>query len=139
MKTQAALAAKAIKEELKKQYPTVKFSVKSENYSMGDNVSVSWCDGPTCREVEKITDKYQYGSFNGMEDIYELTNCRNDIPQTKYLLTSRTPSQLIEEKIINWVKNYWTENILSEYGFINREVRKIFESKSFPEINLILE
>lgn len=29
--------------------------------------------------------KYQYGHFNGMEDLYEITNIRKDIPQTKHL------------------------------------------------------
>ena len=29
--------------------------------------------------------KYEYGRFDGMQDLYEYTNVRDDIPQTKYL------------------------------------------------------
>lgn len=87
--TQSAQAAKAIKQELKSVFPDINFSVKSSNFSMGDSVNISWTDGPSTDEVENITGKYQYGSFNGMEDIYENTNNRNDIPQSKYVSCSR--------------------------------------------------
>ena len=38
---------------------------------MGDNVNVKWQDGPTEKQVKALTDKYEKGSFNGMDDIYE--------------------------------------------------------------------
>lgn len=88
--TAAAKASKAIKAELKKEFPNVKFSVKSSNFSMGDSVNISWIDGPTSDKVEAITSKYQYGHFNGMDDIYENTNDRSDIPQSKYVHCART-------------------------------------------------
>ena len=73
-----ALAAKAIRSELKKAYPTTKFSVTSQSYSGGNSVHVEWIDGPTSFEVGEIAYKYQYGHFNGMEDSYEDTNRRDD-------------------------------------------------------------
>jgi len=82
-------AAAAIKAELKAAYPTIKFSVTSESFSMGDAVRIHWNLGPTVKQVEEITNRYQYGSFNGMEDIYEYTNTRKDIPQAKYVTCSR--------------------------------------------------
>lgn len=88
-----AQAAAAIREELKTKFPGVKFSVTSEGFSMGDAVRVKWTDGPTENEVTNITAKYEYGHFNGMEDIYEYSNRRDDIPQTKYLTTSRSKSE----------------------------------------------
>jgi hypothetical protein len=102
--TQAAQAAKAIKQELKLNFPGCNFSVKSDNYSMGDSVRIHWTDGPTEKMVDAITCKYQYGSFNGMEDIYELTNRRNDIPQSKYVQTSRSRSDEIDLIIIESLK-----------------------------------
>lgn len=60
-------AAMNIRLELRKAFPSTKFSVRSEY----DKVDISWSYGPTTREVEAIVDKYQGGSFNGMEDIYE--------------------------------------------------------------------
>ena len=63
----AAIAAKNIKAELKIAFPETKFSVRSDRSS----VNVSWTDGPTTNCVQSITSKYEEGSFNGMEDIYE--------------------------------------------------------------------
>lgn len=98
LSTQAA-AAKAIRKELKAAFPTVKFSVTSESFSMGDAVRISWTDGPMTKEVEAITGKYQYGHFNGMEDIYEHSNRRSDIPQTKYVQTSRHFSESVKAQV----------------------------------------
>ena len=72
-KTHWALAAANIRKELKLKFPGVKFRVRSESYSMGDSVDV---DGPSDirDEAEKIINKYQYGDFNSMEDIYENNN-----------------------------------------------------------------
>ena len=64
------VAAKNIRTELKRAFPSVKFSVRSESYSGGNAVRISWADGPTSEQVEKITDKYSGGSFDGMTDCY---------------------------------------------------------------------
>jgi hypothetical protein len=95
--TGAAACADAIRAELKKVFPSVKFSVRSSTFSMGDSVDISWTDGNTTDEVNAITKKYQYGSFNGMEDIYENTDSRDDIPQAKYVHCSRRMSAETEE------------------------------------------
>jgi ribosomal protein S28E/S33 len=87
-----AAASAAIKAELLKNFPTVKFSVTSESFSMGNSVHISWKDGPKTEEVKAISGKYQYGHFNGMDDIYENTNSRDDIPQAKYVSESRSMS-----------------------------------------------
>jgi hypothetical protein len=102
--TDQAKAAKAIKQELKKAFPKVKFSVKSESFSMGDAVRVNWEDGPTSDRVNAITAKYQYGTFNGMEDIYENSNDRDDIPQTKFVSLSRDMSLAANLMAIETIK-----------------------------------
>ncbi len=66
-----ALGAKNLKLDLEKNFPGVKFSVRSDSFSMGDAIRVSWTDGPTTDQVSMIGDRYQHGHFNGMEDIYE--------------------------------------------------------------------
>lgn len=65
----------------------VKARATSNSFSMGDSVTVYITDQPPAvrDQIETELKQYQYGSFNGMEDIYENTNRRNDIPQTKYL------------------------------------------------------
>lgn len=97
--SEQAAAAKAIKAELKTTFPTVKFSVTSESFSMGDAVRVSWIDGPTTSAVNELIKKYQYGNFNGMEDIYEHDNHIKGLPQTKYVTTSREMSEETKNKI----------------------------------------
>lgn len=67
-------AAKNIRKELKLAFPGVKFSVRSDSFSMGNSVDVSWSNGPTSKAVEEIIGKYQYGHFDGMEDIYRDNN-----------------------------------------------------------------
>lgn len=91
--SEAAKCAKAIREELKKHFPSHKFCVISNNFSMGDSVEVSWIDGPSKKAVAEITDKYQYGHFNGMEDMYEYSNSRNDIPQSKFVICTHRYSE----------------------------------------------
>lgn len=44
--TGAALTARQLKKELTRVFPGVKFSVKSEYFSGGNAVNVSWEDGP---------------------------------------------------------------------------------------------
>ena len=64
------VAAKNIRTELKRAFPGVKFSVRSDSYAGGNAVRISWTDGPTSEQVEKIADKYSGGSFDGMTDCY---------------------------------------------------------------------
>ena len=92
-----AAAAKAIREELKTAFPSVKFSVTSESFSMGNSVRVDWTNGATEKQVSEIVSKYQYGHFDGMSDMYENSNSRDDIPQTKYVQTSRSMSEEVKQ------------------------------------------
>ena len=72
--SQYALGAKNIKTELARAFPGIKFSVTSESYSMGCSIDVRWTDGPTEEKVRKITSKYQYGHFDGMDDLYNYSD-----------------------------------------------------------------
>lgn len=100
MKTQSALCASAIKAQLKKEFPAIKFSVRSDNFSMGDSVNISYQDGVPVSMVEAVTDKFQYGSFDGMTDCY-ISDNRNDlIPQTKYISIRREMSDGVRSQIL---------------------------------------
>src|SRR5712664_1297342 len=54
-----AAAAAEIRAGLKKAFPGVKFSVRSDNYSMGSSINVKWVDGPTPKAVEKIAHAHE--------------------------------------------------------------------------------
>jgi len=83
----AAQTAKAIKAEITKQYPAVKVLATSQNYSGGDSVHVTVISAQeeSKAPIRAICEKYQYGHFNGMEDIYECSNSQEGIPQAKYV------------------------------------------------------
>lgn len=64
-----AEAAKLMRPALREAFPGVKFSVRIERYSGGSSINIHWADGPASRAVEKITDQYSGGSFDGMIDM----------------------------------------------------------------------
>jgi hypothetical protein len=137
-----AAAAKMIKQELKKLFPLVKFSVKSSSYAGGNSVDVQWENGPTYDTIERVTGKYQYGNFDGMTDSYEYSNRRKDIPQAKYVQVSRRVTKDIQEQVFQYLrkthnhfekvqsideshpdlKNYW--DIWDAREMVNRIVSK---------------
>jgi len=85
--TPHAAAAKAIRQELKEKIPSVKFKVRSESFSMGNAISVYWNgdEKTNSRAISDVISKYQYGHFDGMNDIYESSNNRDDLPQVKFV------------------------------------------------------
>jgi hypothetical protein len=86
LKATAAL----IKKRLGQLYPGVKFSVRSDNFSMGNAIRVGWVDGPTEKPIQDFLDQFKSGSYNSMEDIYEY---RKGCQFTgKYISTSRSYS-----------------------------------------------
>lgn len=116
-KSSQAAAAAAIREELKEHSPDFKFSVRSDSFAGGDSVHISWTDGPTTTEVDNIVKKYQYGHFDGMNDMYENSNRREDIPQSKYVSTHRTLSPEIINKVEEMYKQVraFTTEELNDY------------------------
>ena len=84
----------------------VKCSATSDSFSMGDSVTVRIKDQPPAmrEQIETELIQYQYGSFNGMEDIYEYTNSRDDIPQTKYISIECEYTDDIKQSAWSWLK-----------------------------------
>lgn len=65
----AADTAKVVRKILKAQFPGTKFSVRSETYSMGSSVRVSWTDGPTEKQVDSAVGVLSGSGFDGMIDL----------------------------------------------------------------------
>lgn len=63
-----AIGASNIRKELKAKFPEIKFSITSKGYSMGCSINISWDDAILPEEVEAITNKYEYGTFDSMTD-----------------------------------------------------------------------
>ena len=85
-KSEVARCAAEIRKILKEK--NIKASVRSEQFSMGNSVDVEIkeiIDPEVYKALQEELAKYKYGHFDGMYDIYENSNLREDIPQTKFL------------------------------------------------------
>ena len=113
-------AAKNIRQELKQAFPGIKFRVRKEHYR---TINVDWSDGVPVAEVEKITNKYYEGHFNGMEDIYEYNN--SVFPKlfggAEYIFENRTMSESTEAMLKPEIEKYYGINLSNE-----REVHERF-------------
>lgn len=132
---QLTTAAKNARFELKAAFPGVKFRVTTERFSMGNALRVGWTDGPTTEQVEAIVKKYQDGSFNGMEDIYEYNNdVFNDIfGVAKYVSCSRSYSDaLVTKAIAAFAEKFGVEPAtLEDYRKGNMYRMPVYESGGF--------
>ena len=126
----AALTAKMIKQRLTALYPRVKFSVTSDTFSMGDSVDIKWTDGPRREDVETITKRYQYGSFDGMTDSYNYTRIDSSLgcDGAKYVHCSRniSPERMVMLEVK--LKELYGEMDSNDHGYYHRlaEVEKEF-------------
>ena len=64
-----AETAKLVRKELKKNFPSQKFSVRSSVYSGGASIDVSWTDGVQSDEVNKVIKQFEGAGFDGMIDL----------------------------------------------------------------------
>jgi len=109
-----AAAAKMIRHDLKRAFPTVTFKVRSDSYSGGCSIDIHWTDGPTTDQVERLTGRYQHGRFDGMQDLYEYSNSRKDIPQADYVHTTRNHSDAVTAAAVAFVNRAWGWNLAYE-------------------------
>lgn len=65
----SAEVAKLVRKHLKKEFPGVKFSVRTSRYAGGSSVDVSWTDGPTQNTVDAIIRPFSGARFDGMIDL----------------------------------------------------------------------
>ena len=111
----AANCAKAVREELKLKFPYCKFSVTSDNFSGGNAVRISWENGPTDEQVSNIVNRYEYGHFDGMKDIYKYSNTIENLPQVKYITTSRTISEDLTNRLEIDFKNFYNNEDANDF------------------------
>ena len=110
--TEAGEAAKEIRQVLKAAFPGQKFEVLSKTYSGGNSIDISYQNGPTVKEVNRYVRDFEYGQFDGMTDMYNITNRNKNIPQVKYLFVNRDMSKnlqkYLEEEMAGYYNN-WDE------------------------------
>lgn len=64
-----AETAKLVRQALKEAFPKTKFSVRSNNYSGGASIDVTWTDGPFTQAVESVAKRFEGATFDGMIDL----------------------------------------------------------------------
>ena len=128
--TGAALTAKIIKTRLNARYPSVKFSVTSDVFSMGDSVDIRWTNGPLKETVEAITQQYRQGSFDGMQDIYEYRNIDPSLgcKGAKYVHCNRQMSDEYRAMLAAKADEYYGKADTNDPGYYHRlaEIEKMF-------------
>ncbi len=99
--------AQAVKSELQKAFPCVKFTAKYRTYSGGCSVDISWTNGPAVSAVRAISQKYQYNGRMQIDDYVPASNLRADIPQAGYVFENRTIEATIEAEIRNQIEAWF--------------------------------
>ena len=135
--SKAAQVAKLLKNKAKDLGMKVKAT--SQYFSMGNSVNVKVLTG-TDAALKTLKDyalKYEAGSFDGMNDIYNYDNVREDIPQTKYLtIDDERAYELI--KILKGDKyddyNFYIneEKVRSWYQLVNK--LKVVAGKEWQDV-----
>jgi len=93
-----------IRIELKKEFPSIKFSVSSDHYG---TVNVKWDDGPTIKEVQNITSKYEDHETDYTGDFrdYNPSNFNNIFGGCNYVFENRSMSEETQKKLYDWAEN----------------------------------
>lgn len=98
-----AHAAKLIREYLKQE--GIKGSVVAGKASMLTTVDICLENASpiTRHKVTEYAKQFQYGNFNGMNDTYESTNSRKDIPQVKYVTVDVEFDDNLKQKALDFI------------------------------------
>ena len=127
-----ANCAKAIRTELKKLIPNVKFSVTSDSFANGNSVNVSWQNGPTTKQIDDIVNKYAYGRFDSMTD-YAFSEYTEGLAQAKYVSTSREVTQEFKNLITEALRVKMPTLEEHAYNGLTDQVYKIISNTPIPE------
>lgn len=111
MKTTAALAAQAIRKEVKAKFPGLMFKCTSENYSGGNSVRLSYTDQPKAihEQLKSIAFRYQYGHFDGMTDSYNYTNKIEGLPQVRFVFSDNQISDAKRAELYQILRTEWKD------------------------------
>lgn len=107
MTSSHAGAAKLIRQELKAL--GIPARVTSKTYAGGNSIRIELVDQPVAirEQVRKLCDKYEYGTFDGMTDCYNVDNRRDDIPQVKYLFVDNVMSDAKRQEVWDNLRSRW--------------------------------
>lgn len=91
-----------MRNELKRKFPAVKFSVRYSSFSGGDSVDVVYTDGVLESEVAKVVNKYQdsHSDFSGDYWDYDPSEFNKLFGGVKYVMTKRNMSDEVRVNLV---------------------------------------
>jgi len=103
-----AAAAKMIRAYMRQN--NIIGSVKSSSYSGGSSVDIYTNDLPpnVYKQLKEYADQFQYGHFDGMVDMYEYSNNRQDIPQVKFVFVNNHISANMRQSIWDFLRGFFS-------------------------------
>lgn len=115
-----AQVAKLIRKKLKEKFPSIKFTVRSRSFTGGNDVRISYDNAVPSKDIEKITNKYAAGSFDGMTDMYNY-NYDKTGPTAKYIFVERHITNDIWEKTKIYIaERYGIKDITDEQEWFDK-------------------
>ena len=108
--------AKLVREVLKRDFPAVKFSVRSKSYSGGAAIDIHWTDGPTAHQVSDVVSVYEGAVFDSMIDLKSYHDSINDAGETvhygaDFIFEVRKNSREFTLKIAALVADFWGQPV----------------------------
>ena len=122
-----AQAAQMIRKELKKHGIKAKVSSKSASMMTAVDITVYNQTPATMKKIKEFAGQFEYGSFNGMEDIYEYNNSRDDLPQVKYVQVQNEIDESIKEAARQEILETIETERFSSWDIQNLVYRKLQE------------
>ena len=106
-KSTQAQAAAMIRKHLKAN--GIQAKVRSSSASMMTAVDVDVIDllPATVEQIKQYVGQFQYGHFDGMQDLYEYSSRRDDIPQVKYATVNVSHSDEMIQAAWDYTREYY--------------------------------
>lgn len=130
-----AAGAKNCKRDLSHTFRVVKFSCKSDSFSMGCSIHASWEDGPSVSEADKIVDRYCYSGFDSMQDLsYTLDDtAHSDVfGGAKYASSNRSMSDATRAVLTEWAEERYEQNDTYDACDVANLAYRLFAASSLP-------
>lgn len=126
--------AKLVRQALKKHFPDQKFSVKSQTYSGGASIDVSWFNGVSQNAVDLVVKNFEGSGFDGMID-YKYSKSHYLMPDGSIALAQVEDHYGSERKELPKPCPEAREvHFGADYIFTNREITNDIQEKFAKQI-----
>lgn len=132
--SEQARVATMIRKHMKAHGIAAKVTSSSASMMTEVTVRVSNMSPAAVREIEIYIGQFMYGHFDGMQDMYEHSNTRDDIPQAKFVTLDNRMSDEMRAEAEAFCADYWADwSELNEWDRDNRVHRTLSNDKPWTE------